>query len=80
MKNKKRPMLFLLAAMLSLSMVAIPAAAMDIPETSDNTIITPQAEETEWVYRQVIATGKYQKRLWSLTYGYWLTDWIDCVV
>lgn len=31
-------------------------------------------EETEWYYR--IADGLFQKRLWSLTYGYWLTDWI----
>lgn len=31
-------------------------------------------EETEWYYR--IADGLLQKRLWSITYGYWLTDWI----
>jgi len=77
---KKRSMLFFLAAVLSLSMMAVPAAAMDIPETPDDTIITPQAEETEWVYRRIIATGQCQRRLWSITYGYWLTDWIDCVV
>jgi hypothetical protein len=76
--KKKRPMLFFLAALSCLSMMAIPAAAIEIPETQDNTIITPQAEETEWAYRKL--DGKYQKRLWSITYGYWLTDWIDCVV
>lgn len=32
-------------------------------------------EETMWVYRTT-DTGLIQKRLWSLTYGYWLTDWI----
>ncbi len=32
-------------------------------------------EETEWYYR-VTESGLFQKRLWSLTYGYWLTDWI----
>ena len=31
-------------------------------------------EETIWYYR--VADGLIQKRLWSLTYGYWLTDWI----
>lgn len=81
MEKRKRSTLFFLAAVLCLSMMAVPAAAMDVPpETPDNTIITPQAEETEWIYRKIIATGKYQKRLWSITYGYWLTDWIDCVV
>lgn len=77
--KKKRPMLFFLAALSCLSVMAVPAAAVEIPETPDNTIITPQAEETEWIYRKK-ANGKYEKRLWSITYGYWLTDWIDCVV
>lgn len=33
-----------------------------------------RAEETAWYYR--IYNDLLQKRLWSLTYGYWLTDWI----
>lgn len=37
--------------------------------------ITPQAEETVWVTR--VYNGKKQIRLWSLTRGIWLTDWID---
>lgn len=32
-------------------------------------------EETIWYYR-ITDTGLFQKRLWSITYGYWLTDWI----
>ena len=32
-------------------------------------------EETMWFYRTT-ESGLFQKRLWSLTYGYWLTDWI----
>lgn len=31
------------------------------------------AQETEWRYR--VLDGKLQKRLWSITYGKWLTDW-----
>lgn len=31
------------------------------------------AEQTEWRYR--VVDGKPQKRLWSITYGIWLTDW-----
>jgi len=33
-----------------------------------------RAEETVWYTR--CYNGLLQKRLWSLTYGYWLTDWI----
>lgn len=35
----------------------------------------PRWEETKWYYR-ITDDGLVQKRLWSLTYGYWLTDWI----
>ena len=28
-----------------------------------------------WFYRTY--EGRRQKRLWSLTYQYWVTDWID---
>ena len=33
-------------------------------------------EEFMWFYR--VYNGKDQKRLWSLTYLRWVTDWIDC--
>ena len=36
--------------------------------------IKPYAEESKWYYRDV--NGRQQKRLWSRTYGYWITDWI----
>ena len=32
-------------------------------------------EETVWYFR--IYMGRHQMRLWSITYGKWLTDWID---
>jgi hypothetical protein len=35
-----------------------------------------RSEEFMWFYR--IYNGKQQMRLWSITYGYWATDWIDC--
>lgn len=37
--------------------------------------VTPRAEQTEWHYRMY--NGHAQKRLWSITEGKWLTDWID---
>jgi len=42
--------------------------------TANNTVpIVSYAEETEWYFRYV--DGKLQKRLWSLTYAKWLTEW-----
>lgn len=35
--------------------------------------ISPRAEKTEWKYRMV--NGKGQKRLWSITYSKWFTEW-----
>lgn len=32
-----------------------------------------RAEETQWVFR--CWNGLLQARLWSITYGYWLTEW-----
>lgn len=32
-------------------------------------------EETVWYFRTYM--GRNQMRLWSITYGRWLTDWID---
>ncbi len=47
------------------------AAEEVINHTDGGAVI--QAEETEWRYR--VVDGKLQKRLWSITYGVWLTDW-----
>jgi len=34
-----------------------------------------RAEQTRWYLR--VHNGIKQKRLWSLTYGYWKTNWIN---
>ncbi|KAF5059423.1 hypothetical protein DSECCO2_336060 [anaerobic digester metagenome] len=44
-----------------------------ISSDMDEIVIRPMAEQTEWRYRDV--GDKIQRRLWSLTYGKWLTDW-----
>ena len=31
-------------------------------------------EETQWYYR-ITGDGLFQRRLWSITYMKWLTDW-----
>lgn len=43
-------------------------------DTQKTVGITLYSEETKWYYR--IVNGKLQKRLWSLTYKKWLTNWI----
>ncbi|MBE6968193.1 MAG: hypothetical protein E7444_07140 [Ruminococcaceae bacterium] len=41
---------------------------------AENSEIQPRGEETRWYFREI--DGVKQARLWSLTYGRWLTDWI----
>ena len=40
----------------------------------NNESISSKAEQTIWRYRT--HNGKREQRLWSITYGKWLTDWI----
>jgi len=40
---------------------------------AEDSVVVIQAEQTQWKYR--VVDGKPQKRLWSITYGKWLTDW-----
>lgn len=40
----------------------------------NNGEIETYAEEVSWYSRYV--NGKEQRRLWSHTYGRWITDWI----
>ena len=52
-------------------------AAMLTPlEISAQGDAMPAAEQTQLVFRKN-EDGVAQKRLWSITYGKWLTDWID---
>lgn len=77
----KRIISLILALVMCLSFsVAAFAENPNIPgeEDGEELIIPgeqPRAEETQWYYR-ITDDGLFQKRLWSLTYGYWKTDWI----
>ncbi len=67
---------FLLGAILSVLVFSnFPSTGYSASqETAFKTdIIAPQAEEVGWYYRDV--PGGKQKRLWSYTYGRWLTDY-----
>lgn len=78
----KRILCLLLSLMIALSVSSAAfAETLDAPDGSDVEIIavrpgeSSRAEETAWYYR--VHNGMLQTRLWSLTYGRWLTDWID---
>lgn len=80
MKFNKKSLLIALTVMMMTSIFATTAAAstLSLPapaSLSEDQIISPQAEQTEWVLRY--NNGVLQKRLWSNTYAKWLTDWID---
>ncbi len=73
----KRIISFLLALVLCLSL-SVPAFAelTDTPvEPGSGLEEQNRVEETKWYFR-VLDGYIVQKRLWSITYGYWLTDWI----
>ena len=76
MKLKRLACTLLVLTVMMLSVVASAAPVVPTNGDGDASTASPQAEETQWVYK--IYYGKMQKRLWSLTRGIWLTDWIDC--
>lgn len=65
--------IFLLCTLFSPVAYAEEIEMEEIP-TSSSEEAMPCAEQREWYYR--INNGYYEKRLWSITYGKWLTDWI----
>ncbi len=76
MKMKKTIIALLLALVTVMSSASALAAEAAAPtNTGDTGIVSPQAEEKVWYTR--VHNGWLQKRQWSITYGRWLTDWID---
>lgn len=75
----KKTIIALLLALVTVMSSASALAAEAVPPVSPTKVadngVSPQAEETVWCAR--IHNGRRQKRLWSITYGRWLTDWID---
>ena len=76
MKLKKSFVRFLaLALLMATAMLSTgyTAYAQEINVNSKNGDVVIFAEQTEWYFR--IVDGRLQKRLWSITWGKWLTDW-----
>lgn len=49
------------------------AQAQEVNVNSTNGDVVIFAEQTEWRFR--VVDGRLQRRLWSLTWGKWLTEW-----
>lgn len=78
MKMKKTIIALLLTLLTignCMSVGAAEATTPVLPVQAEENDITPHAEETVWYERYY--NGRWQRRLWSVTYMRWLTDWID---
>lgn len=71
----KRLISLVLALIISLA-ISIPAFAAEPANSKEGSdkVTVMRAEETQWYYR--VYNGQKQKRLWSITYGYWITAWM----
>lgn len=77
MKIAKNILISLLICLTLFGMV-LPASANAVYEpNAEESEIQPRVEETIWYYKS--EDGIMYMRLWSLTYGRWLTDWIAVV-
>lgn len=75
----KKIKLFVPILLTCVALSSIPVAANPLSTSSitEETSISPKTEVVKWYYRYN-DEGVYQKRLWSVTNGVWITDWIDC--
>lgn len=69
---KKRVLAAFAALMCTVALLAAPAQAYAPP--SDEGGISTQSEHVRWYFRD--NNGVEEMRLWSITRGIWLTDWV----
>lgn len=62
-----------LMSIFSFSSIAYADADIESADIEDSAEIGTRAEATTWYYR--INNGIRERRLWSVTYLQWLTDW-----
>lgn len=77
----KKIVSLILAFILVLSLSVPAFAVTNLPASEDEPSADAdgsRAEQTVWFFRD--NNGILEKRLWSLTYRKWLTDWIPCGV
>lgn len=58
------------------SISVLPVSASEESSSEAQTYAETRTDEVVWYTR--VYNGVRQKRLWSVTYNCWLTDWIDC--
>lgn len=79
MKLRKTILALSLALLTLVPCTVASAAEVDVSvqpvQMAEDEGISPHVEETVWYTRTY--NGMVQKRLWSITHGCWLTDWID---
>lgn len=76
MKLKKNCLCF--AAMFLMMMssgIAVSADVVCPTGLTESSTVSPRKDETEWAFRINPDTGVLEKRLWSITYGVWRTEW-----
>lgn len=71
----KKILLWLVTLSLVFSICSLPVIAAEPTTGETQSTVDPRTNEVVWYTRTY--NGKLQKRLWSNTYGVWLTDWID---
>ena len=79
MKKRIIPVLFALmitgTALPTLPVYAQETTPVEQEVTTSERGVVPLAYEYKWYYRTY--KGKEQKRLWCITTGEWMTDWIN---
>ena len=77
---KKRALTLCLICVMALLMavpaIATPAAAIEVPVIEQVQEIGERTEETR-IYWRTTSLGVLQFRVWSITWGRWLTDWTN---
>lgn len=77
-KVKLKKKCLCIVAMLLMVMSSGMIAHADVVQPSctiENSSVSPRRDETQWVFRRNPDTGEIEKRLWSITYGVWRTEW-----
>jgi hypothetical protein len=75
---RKRIVKILLGTLTATMLLGMPVMAEEAsPDVGEVAIEKENTREEAfiWIFRTY--EGRRQKRLWSLTYQYWVTDWID---
>jgi len=65
----------ILVILFSFAVTASAAATNSVadPISAEEQSVTPRQELTRWYFR--MNNGVVEQRLWSITFGRWLTDW-----